>query len=410
MTVRIGVYKETNWPFSDICSLEGWMPTTKCLQPGVDVEILRELMSRMNLSYEIVPADTISLMVTMGIEGKLDTAAYTVINSSLYINNNLYAFTHPVMFHPYSILYKPTDESFMTYLLSLTTPFSPFVWLYLFLTVVFMYFVWFVMRKPEGSFKNTKTCFNMPLEFFTFMQGEVADEHVINVRMSKKIFFLSISAFTLVVSALYQNGLLISFRARRREMPLSSLSELVHLLENNFFNIVTNNDEWHFFRRIKQSDGEFFAKMNRIFMKKSYVKVNSSAEVMKYLMTGAYVFPSTPYYLVRKYEAQLCDLAVINLEFEKEWSGYVFYKGSPYLPLINEAIANSWQMINFYLEKYKLIPLKPACADTTSKFALKLNNFVGPVILLFIGCVFGCFAFMLEIKKLWHKHILIAKL
>lgn len=404
MKVKVGVLKESSLPWYNNCSIQDWTPRENCLLPGADVEILRELLRAMNSSYEIIATDTLEDLIKLHREGKIDTAAMTLTNSST-INDSLFEFSAPVMFHPYSVTYKLTDGSFQMYLLSLMKPFSPIVWLNIMGLVLLMYSSWILLICKDSLANNKfKFMINSWLEFFTFFQGDVGEAHYIHISIPKKLFFISFSIFSIILSALYQNGLLLSFREGKQEISFSSFSQFLYLLENDIVKLVTNDDTWHFFKRVKDADGEFFERMNKLFLRKPYIKVESSIDVKKYLMNGGYIFIATPFYLQRKYQNELCNLAVVTMDLEKEWSGYIFQKNSTFLPKIDHTITNSWQMINYYLNKYKILdPLHPTCADdkTSQLFALKVKHFSGPLILLTIGVGIGLSTFLFELFKCW---------
>lgn len=399
MKIRIGVLKESNTPIYDNCSLNGWHPREGCLFPGVDVEITRELFQKMNASHQFIVADTLTDIILMGMNGTIETAIYSITLNAKFINEQIFQYTNPVMFQPYVFIFKLVDDSFKAKLLSLIKPFSQIAWAYIIAICVLFLSLWLLIQKnktKKNQFKFSRAFF----DFFDIFQGIGNNEHFVHNYTSIKFFFLYFYFFGIIFSASYQNGLLISFKDGKRDISLTSLSDLIHLLENGHLKIVTFDDDWHFFWRIQASDGDFFKKLNKIFLKNNYTKVNSRLEVDEYLMTGDYVFPTSPFAIQSEYDKYRCKFSIVNINDEKQSLAYVYRKNSSVLPLINSAITSSWPMINTYIQKYKIdYPTESTCPEREGNVALKLKNIAGPNILLLVGLSISMFIFISEIIK-----------
>lgn len=169
---------------------------------------------------------------------------------------------------------------------------------------------------------------------------------------SKLFFFLSLSIFTIIFSGLYQGALLVGYVKGKDPLLVSKLTEIINLLKLHRLQVVTDDDQWSFFRRVNSSDGDFFRRLNKIFSERNYLKVNSEDEVYKQLMTGKYIYPtfSTNFW----YKKERCGLGYMILKDEPLLPcGFVFRKNSSFLPLMNRAIANSWDMIAYYNDFYQ---------------------------------------------------------
>lgn len=397
MKVRVGVLKNTYFPAYNNCSISGWTPRKHCLLPGSKIEISRELFRVMNVSHEIIAVDTDEDLFNLSLNNSIDAVLFNPIRTNL--NLTAFDFSYPAMFQPYAFAYTVLDTSFDGYIKAMTRPFSPCVWKSICTIIILLLATWVIIR-----FKNYSKCVaenitDIPFEFFSFFQGEVKRIYILNISLTKKFFFVSMYLFAIIISASYQNRLMIVFREGKRTVPFTTLSELVTLLEQDTIKIVTDDDEWQFFQRVKNRDGELFIKMNEIFKKHSYLKVNSKEEVVKYLQTGKYVLPSFAFELEVNYSEIYCQLIVVAMNNEKQWFSYPFTKNSTYLPGFNRAVISSWSMINFYLRKYNLtFPEQSTCAeDEPSRFALSLKNFVTPYILLYIGLAVSVIIFLFEL-------------
>lgn len=398
--IRVGVLRSSALPAYNNCSIKGWYPTKSCLQPGADVEIMRELFSRMNVTYELVVVEKVPELVMLGMNNTIDTAVYSLTTNSKLINRKIFDFTNPVTSQPFVFIYKAIDDSVLSSLSSFVKPFSPITWFCLTVFVCLLLSTWLIVSMQKEPNLHIKPYLCMHFEFFDFFQGYVDVKHMNHISMSKKLFFIFFYFLAVAFSALYQNGLLLSYRDGKTDISLASLSDLVNLLERGELKIVTEFDDWHFFWRVQTSDGDLFKKLNSIFLKSNYIKVNSREEVEKYLMTGKFLYPTTPYDVSYKYKDSLCPLTVVNLYNENQFFAYVFKINSTFLKSMNAAIMNSWPAIDFYMQKYKLVDhTQITCTSTEKNVALKLKSFSGPFLLHFIGISIGVFTFICEILK-----------
>lgn len=405
--IRIGVPKHSYPPWYNNCSRNSWKPSQKCLLPGILVDIMRELTQKMNLSHEEIIIDESSEdngnhSLAYIINQTVDTLIYVIMRSP-WLNENRLDYSYPVMSLPYLFVYKFVDNSFNSYLTSLSKPFSFQVWL-TFILILFLFFVSWNFVSREMTDNSRFRFISNQFAFIDFFKGQVDQEHIQKIATSKTLYFIFLYTFIIILSALYQNGLLISFREGKSSLSLSSFSELVSLLENNVVKIVTDEPDFTFFKRVSFSDGGVFAKINRSFAKHNFLKVNSKEEIIEQLMTGRYIYPTVSFddILIKSHES--CHLTQVYGNDIKEWFSFVFRKNSSILPVFNAAITNSWSMINYHLEKYQLVSPKvnETCREkrsTTSASALNLHNLLSSYIILVVGLFVALIIFLVEVHS-----------
>lgn len=410
MKIRIGVPKYSTLPAYNNCSINGWTPNQKCLLPGVVIEIIRELCQKINVAYELIEIDQefykeqgdgLNYFIS---NHTVDTLATFYVQSKPLLDQTIFEYSNPVLFLPYLFAYKFVDNSFLSYLTSLMKPFTRQVWTSITLITISLFVTWIFISSAIIANVRLKLISMKFFDFFDFFKGEVAPEHIQRNSTSKKFYFTALYIFTTILSAVYQNGLLVSFREGKGPISVTSFTELVSSLEDNVVKIVTDNAKFTFFQRVSISDGELFERINRSFSKYNFAEVGSKKEVIEYLMTGDYIYPTTPWNNVLSKSPESCQLAQVYSRDIRERFSLLFRKNSSFLPLINEAIANSWPMINFYLKKYELLEgerFNQTCVGSTIK-KLNLKNFIGPYVLVAIGLVISLFSFLFEFYQRYH--------
>lgn len=405
MIVRIGVVSQSFKPYYDNCTKKfGWNSHRDCPTPGATVEILRELLFLMNASVEFVPVseeDSGQLVNGSTWTGMLGSIMANDIDTSIYdfshTQSRLHSFdfSTSILFTPYAFFYKLTDDSFDTYVMSLLKPFNKTLWFSISITIALLLTAWLLISNEN------KQALSKIFTFVQFLQGDF-EERSIKFTRPKAFFFISLSIFTIFFSSLYQGVMLIGFLKADDPVFITKLSELINLLENNRLQVVTEDDEWGFFDRVKSSDGELFEQINEIFTKHKYLKVDSQEEVYKYLMTGRYVYPT--YNTNFRGDEDRCRIGFMILDEDKDPSGFAFQKNSSLVPRFNEAIGRSWEMINYYTQFYDLHgDGNRACSqekvDHSAIFGLNVYQFTSSFVILLFGCSLGICACLYEIFK-----------
>lgn len=405
MHVRIGVINESFLPTYNNCSVNGIVPRKGCFYPGLDVEILHHLLCTANITYNLVPLPYdpgLYINDSYWTEGLgmiladvLDTFSYTLIITDQRLKS--FDFTYPIFFLPYAFVYKTIDESFGTYFIALLKPFKIFLWLWLILIFIFLLTTWVCIHS-----KVTRNRWMLWVQeiwvFLCFIQGEFNEWSITNSKRSKKLFFISLGVFVMFFSSLYQGLLLVSFVTNKDPLLFSSLQELMNLLEHGDLKIVTETDEWAFFERLKSDNNKLFTRMNSVILKNGYVKVDSKKDILPYLMSGKYVYPTNKDDSLA-FVAENCDLSMVELNHSLEWIAYPFRKNSTVVPVLNRVIANSQSMIQFYSNKYFDLNLmrrltNSYCSHPQSGShwrSLNLYDLCGPFLVFLCSALIGVF-------------------
>lgn len=414
MKVRVGITNDSYMPFYNNCIQKfGWNSHKNCPNPGATVEILRNLLYKMNCTVELVTSPDVYGQ-------KINDSTWTDILGSIYdglfdisiftlspLKNRLdsFEFATATEFTPYAFYYKQSDDSFETYAVSLLKPFNKLLWGFISTVLILLTVAWLLISHEN----QTPFLKLLSGNFFTFvkmLQGDF-DEDAKKFSTSKMFFFISLSLFTIVFSGLYQGALLVSFVKGKDPIMVSTFAELIHLLENNYLQVVTDDDQWYFFHRTINSDGDLFARMNKIFARNKYLKVNTKDEVYAHLMTGKYVYPAYSTYFGKSKER--CGLGFMILDEQKVATSFVFRKNSSLLPLMNAAIAHSWDMISYYTQLYDLfdnVDYKNCSKNSPSSLvtSLSIYQLSGSLYLLLGGFTLSIFVYLYDIIKAKWKY------
>lgn len=144
MTVQIGITSESNMPYYNNCIKKfGWNSWKQCPIAGSSVEILRELLRKMNQSVELIESSKefgvkLNRSAWTGILGSIMNEEFdTSIFTYLPIQERLESFdmSTSVEFKPYAFFYKLSDDSIETYATSLFKPFSRILWALIFTVI-----------------------------------------------------------------------------------------------------------------------------------------------------------------------------------------------------------------------------------------------------------------------------------
>lgn len=410
MIVRVGIYTESYPPFYDNCVKRfGWNSHKDCRNPGLSVEILRELFRLMNASVEFVLSPWATGLIVNksssdGVFGAIMNETFHTSISDLFVTNlrvEALDFSTPIVYTPYVFFYKLSDDSLKTYLTSLLRPFSKTLWILLSTVIILLLAAWIIVSN-ENITSILKIVPRQMFIFVRFLQGDYDIRSSARFSTSKIFFFVSLNLFITFFSGLYQGVLLISFIKSEEPVLFSKFSELIQLLESNRLEVVTDTSQWGFFEKVQTLEGDVFGQLKNIFSKYNYLRVNSEEEVFEKLMTGKFVYPTYDESFRQKYP---CDFGFVELAEDMYPSGFVFRKNSSLVPLMNSAIARSWQMINHYTEKYKLY--KPGygreyCPNNInphSNYSLSIYQLVGSFVLLLVGYTFASCIFLFEISR-----------
>lgn len=415
MVVRVGLPIQSYSPYYDSCAAKsGWYKTKNCPTPGASVEILRELLRIANVSveYDLLPTDDYGVKINefswTGIFGLImnETFATTIFDFIVTKERfESFDFSTSIIFTPYAFYYKLADDSFKTYASPLFKPFNKVLWSLIWAVAFMLLAIWIFVPTDKTKICFKKLLLRKTFVFIQFLQGDF-DRNLLNFTAPKMFFFISLSIFTIFFSTLYQGVLLVGFIKGKDPNHVSTLAELIHLLENKHLRIITDDDDWGFFAKVQSSEGDLFKKLNSIFSNNMYLTVKSQDEVYEHLMTGKYVYPV--YATDVQKRKGWCGLGLMILDEGAYPNSFVFRKNSSLVPRINDAISRSWNMINYYSNYYNLLAFSSLgnriddifCTKNTEKassiFDLTIYQFSGHFIVLFIGCLLGIFFFIFE--------------
>lgn len=178
MHLKIGIFKHENWPYSNECSIFGLAPSKKCSHPGIESEILGEILHRANITYEL------SFFKVLGffnqswnggfgqiLNRDIDTMGMTVMITDL--RSRYFDFTYPIGYINYVFMYKIVDDSFVTHLKALFTPFQLNLWLTLIFTCLILLITWFATAKPNSVSEIFSLCWKACLKIFMQIERKI---------------------------------------------------------------------------------------------------------------------------------------------------------------------------------------------------------------------------------------------
>uniref|UniRef100_A0AC34FJ46 Solute-binding protein family 3/N-terminal domain-containing protein n=1 Tax=Panagrolaimus sp. ES5 TaxID=591445 RepID=A0AC34FJ46_9BILA len=219
-----------------------------------------------------------------------------------------------------------------------------------------------------------------------------------------------------VMMALYQQLLLSSIIAPPNTDPFKSADDVIQLVANGEYKIITNYIQNWYFEDLAYSESAHFRDLRAAIANNPIVVADSVNDVLDYVELGGYIFPIQEDSLAMQMSKQRCGLVYVSNGLPEKAAYFVFQKNSTLSKIWNPAIKMQIDYVikiynKYFTENNKIGNLSKCNEDDAMGVSSKNQNLslittFGIFLVVIFGLLISIITFIFEIYFAWQHNVI----